>query len=96
MLQHVLIMRYLDIQEVIEQILSRDKEIIVLYFGFYGNTPCPQSQIANKLGISQSYVSRRIRKALNNIKELLQSKEAIGKIDKKSNSKYLNYKRDYK
>ncbi len=37
---------------------SREKEIIIMRYGLYGTQPLTQRQIAEKLGISRSYVSR--------------------------------------
>lgn len=38
---------------------EREREIVVLRYGLTGNTPMPQREVAKKLGISRSYVSRR-------------------------------------
>jgi RNA polymerase sporulation-specific sigma factor len=38
---------------------SREKKIIVLRYGLYGNDYHTQRQVAKHLGISRSYVSRR-------------------------------------
>ena len=43
---------------------SREKEIIVLRYGLYGNEYHTQRQVAKRLGISRSYVSRIEKKAL--------------------------------
>ncbi|MBE6614953.1 MAG: sigma-70 family RNA polymerase sigma factor [Ruminococcaceae bacterium] len=38
---------------------DREREIVVLRYGLAGNPPMPQREVAGKLGISRSYVSRR-------------------------------------
>ena len=43
---------------------SREKEILVLRYGLYGNDYHTQRQVAKQLGISRSYVSRIEKKAL--------------------------------
>ena len=43
---------------------SREKEIVVLRYGLYGNDYHTQRQVAKRLGISRSYVSRIEKKAL--------------------------------
>lgn len=43
---------------------DRDREIIRLRYGLCGTTPLPQREVARKLGISRSYVSRIEKKAL--------------------------------
>ena len=43
---------------------SREKEIVVLRYDLYGNDYHTQRQVAKRLGISRSYVSRIEKKAL--------------------------------
>ncbi len=50
---------------------SRDKTIIVLRYGLNGRTPLTQREVAKKLNISRSYVSRIEKKQLEELKELL-------------------------
>lgn len=38
---------------------SREKQIIVMRYGLYDTQPLPQREVAQKCGISRSYVSRR-------------------------------------
>ena len=48
---------------------SREKQIVVMRYGL-GNTPVfTQQEIAKKLGISRSYISRLEKKALEILKE---------------------------
>ncbi len=42
-----------------ENLEPREREIVVLRYGLTGDTPLPQREVAKKLGISRSYVSRR-------------------------------------
>lgn len=51
----------------VENLRDREKEIIKLYFGFYGKE-YEQKEIAEMLSISQSYVSRIIRETLTKLK----------------------------
>ena len=48
---------------------EREKTIIVLRYGLYGNTPLTQNQIAEKLNISRSYVSRIEKKVLEKLRK---------------------------
>lgn len=48
---------------------SREKEIIIMRYGLYGTQPLTQRQIAEKLGISRSYVSRIEKKVLEYLRE---------------------------
>lgn len=47
---------------------DREKEIIILRYGLNGNMPLTQREIADKLNISRSYVSRIEKKALSTLK----------------------------
>ena len=50
-----------------DKLLDREKLIIEMRFGLYGNKPKTQNQIAKMLGISRSYVSRIETKAIRKI-----------------------------
>ena len=85
------------IREVVKSLPNRDKEITMLYFGFYDDKTYTQAEIADKLNISQPYVSRLITQIVKNISSILESKELIelhskqGKEDSKG-SKRLSKK----
>lgn len=49
---------------------EREFEIIKLRYGLYGCTPLTQREVAQKLNISRSYVSRIEKRVLENLKEL--------------------------
>ncbi len=53
---------------------DREKEILSLRYGLDGRRPITQREIAAKLGISRSYVSRIEKKALEDIKSHFESK----------------------
>lgn len=55
------------IRHLVEELTGRDKEIITLYYGFVDNKILTQNEIADKLGISRSYVSKIITKLLNSM-----------------------------
>lgn len=48
---------------------EREKTIIILRYGLYGKTALTQKQIAAKLGISRSYVSRIEKKAIDYLRK---------------------------
>lgn len=62
---------YLDILE------PREKMIISLRYGLYDTKPHTQKQIAKKLSISRSYVSRIEKKALHKLREKFESVEGL-------------------
>lgn len=49
---------------------SRELEVIRLRYGIYGCNPLTQREVAEKLGISRSYVSRIEKKALAELKKM--------------------------
>ncbi|MBR3771749.1 MAG: RNA polymerase sporulation sigma factor SigK [Clostridium sp.] len=58
----------------LDDILSaREKEIIVLRYGLYGDKEVTQREIADMLGISRSYVSRIEKKALKKLRNRYES-----------------------
>ncbi len=55
--------------QALEQTLSpREQQILFYRYGLGGEEPLPQREIAEKLGISRSYVSRIEKKALEKLK----------------------------
>ena len=48
---------------------TREKEIIILRYGLNNKKPLTQREVAQRLNISRSYVSRIEKKVLNDIKE---------------------------
>lgn len=49
-------------------LLPREKDIICLRYGLYGKAALTQREVAKKLGISRSYVSRIEKKALDTLR----------------------------
>jgi len=56
--------------EEINSLNDRDKQIIVLRYGLYGNDELTQKEVANLLGISQSYISRIEKKVIKRLKSI--------------------------
>ena len=56
--------------EEIEKLSERDKKIMVLRYGLYGNDEMTQKDVAKLLGISQSYISRIEKKVIRKLKQL--------------------------
>lgn len=48
---------------------EREKQIIYLRYGLFGGEPLTQKEVAKKLGISRSYVSRIEKKAIMHLRE---------------------------
>ena len=59
----------------LERLPRREKEIIVMRYGIDGEDPLTQRQIAAKLGISRSYVSRIEKRAAQMLEDIFDSGE---------------------
>ncbi len=55
--------------KIINKLASREKEIMVLRFGLEGGEELTQKEVADSLGISQSYISRLEKKIVVRIKK---------------------------
>lgn len=55
----------------IENLNKRDKEILTLRYGLYNQKEYTQKEVADMLGISQSYISRIEKKAIKKLKSLM-------------------------
>ncbi len=62
------------VYEMIPKVLnSREREIIQWRYGLYNQIPVTQREIADKLGISRSYVSRIEKRALEKLKSCFET-----------------------
>ena len=57
-----------------EKLSNREKNIMELRFGFISGTEKTQKEVADMLGISQSYISRLEKKIMNKMKKDILSK----------------------
>lgn len=58
-------------QEEINKLNARDKQIMTLRYGLFNHAEMTQRDVAEVLGISQSYISRIEKKVINNIKNVV-------------------------
>jgi len=68
----------------LNEILSlkpRDREIMILRYGLLGSDEYTQKEVADKLGISQSYISRIEKKVIKRLKILINSSWKIKLYD---------------
>lgn len=56
----------------VSKLSSREKSIMQLRFGLYGNKEHTQKEVADSLGISQSYISRLEKKIIDRLKRDLE------------------------
>ena len=50
---------------------EQERQVVCLRYGLFGNTPGRQREVAEKLGISRSYVSRIEKRALERLRAAL-------------------------
>ena len=62
--------KYLMYKEV-DKLGKRDKEIIELRYGLNGKKEMTQKEVANMLGISQSYISRIEKKVIKKLSSII-------------------------
>ena len=58
----------------IEKLKPREREIIILRYGLYDNEEMTQKEVADLLGISQSYISRLEKRIIDKIRQEMESK----------------------
>ena len=63
---------------------EREKTIIIRRYGLNGKEPVTQSELADRLGISRSYISRIEKKALLKLKKLLEDAKAQIAVEKEN------------
>lgn len=62
--------RWLEVKNIIENMKDeREKEIIILRYGLNNAKPLTQREVAQRLNISRSYVSRIEKKILQDLKK---------------------------
>ncbi|MGN1419051.1 MAG: RNA polymerase sporulation sigma factor SigE [Acutalibacteraceae bacterium] len=57
------------LMQIVEQLPPREKDIMVMRFGLYNSKEYTQKQVADMLGISQSYISRLEKRIIQRIKK---------------------------
>ncbi|MBO5180222.1 MAG: RNA polymerase sporulation sigma factor SigE [Clostridia bacterium] len=62
------------VEEYIEKLNSRERDIMNLRFGFYTGEEKTQKEVADMLGISQSYISRIEKKIIHKMKKEILAK----------------------
>ena len=58
--------------KIVDKLQDREKQIMTMRFGLFGSKEYTQKQVADILGISQSYISRLEKRIIENIKTELQ------------------------
>lgn len=53
----------------IDNLSKREKEIVIMRYGLFGVEPLTQKEVADKLGISQSYISRLEKRIIEKMRQ---------------------------
>lgn len=61
-------------EHIIGKLDDREREIICLRYGLNGSAPLTQREVAQRLGISRSYISRIEKKSLEKLRKALEEK----------------------
>ena len=85
---------YSAIRKLVDSLPDKDREIIIMYFGFGDNRRYTQREIAEKYNVSQVYISRIINKILYQFGNRLEKYGLVEKrkIKKKENILSMNKK----
>ena len=59
------------LEQEINKLNKRDKEIMILRYGLFGHEEMTQKDVATMLGISQSYISRIEKKVIKRLKSVV-------------------------
>lgn len=57
----------------IDKLTPREKEIVIMRYGLYGEVPLTQKEVADKLGISQSYISRLEKRIIDKMRQEIEN-----------------------
>ena len=61
------------VRQAVADLPEREREIMSLRFGLFGRRECTQKEVAEKIGISQSYISRLEKKIIRKLKFVLEN-----------------------
>ena len=49
--------------------MNKEKKTLIMRYGLYGRKPMTQKEVADLMGISQSYISRLEKKIMNRLRK---------------------------
>lgn len=66
-----------NLYKAVDNLRPREKEIIVLRYGLYDSEPLTQKEVADLLGISQSYISRLEKRIIDKMRQEIRGKVKV-------------------
>ena len=61
----------------LNKLSKREREIIVMRFGLFGKPELTQKEVADLLGISQSYISRLEKRILDKMRNIIEERVKV-------------------
>jgi len=83
------------LKELVVSLNERDSFILTLYFGLFGSDAFPMKEIGFRLNLSQSYISRLVKKILNELKNLIENPPKKRKRRGKKGSSLFQLLKEY-
>lgn len=66
------------LRQAVKELPERERQIVIMRFGLYGHEELTQKEVAEKMGISQSYISRLEKRIMQKLrKELLRQTSCV-------------------
>ena len=66
------------LRQAVGELPEREREIVVLRFGLLGHQELTQKEVAEKMGISQSYISRLEKRIMHRLRKEILQKTSVG------------------
>jgi RNA polymerase sporulation-specific sigma factor len=66
-----------EIYQALENLPKREQEIIIMRFGLYDHEPLTQKEVADILGISQSYISRLEKRIIDKMRHEIENRAVV-------------------
>lgn len=66
-----------DLYRAVNKLKPREKEIIVMRYGLYGSEALTQKEVADLMGISQSYISRLEKRIIDKMRLEIKGKVKV-------------------
>ncbi len=66
------------LRQAVKELPDREREIVVLRFGLLGHQELTQKEVAEKMGISQSYISRLEKRIMHRLRKEILQKTSVG------------------
>ncbi|HEY8396118.1 MAG TPA: RNA polymerase sporulation sigma factor SigK [Bacilli bacterium] len=66
-----------EIYQALDNLPKREQDIIIMRFGLFGHEPLTQKEVADILGISQSYISRLEKRIIDKMRHEIENRATV-------------------